>query len=393
MKKKKIKLIVAIIVVLFVIVGSIFGFILYLKSNIKPTNEFLNGEICGEQSSPCEFTTFTVDNGAYGKTTIQKLQNEKIIKDATTAYYWNRLIGNYSFYAGTYNIPHTFNGLPATLDDIFNFISNPDNAYQETVWVELREGDFARTYAESIAMNVVLEDCPDANIEEATQKIISYWDSTITIDKLKNKYEFITDDLDSNQLKIKLEGYLFPDTYEFFKHSSIEDITYKILDRTNDIYNAYKSKFDSSDLSIHEIFTLASIVQWETGDPEDSLLVAGSLLNRIDNPEHEGTSGRLQSTVTACYAFNLSKEECDAYGDTSEYTEQENNYNTYTIEGLPPGPICNPNEISINAALNPDKEAGYYFFVANMCDGGTKFATTLSEHNYNIDTYYLPCAE
>ena len=79
-------------------------------------------------------------------------------------------------------------------------------------------------------------------------------------------------------------------------------------------------------------------------------------------------------------------------GDTLDYTWRDDPYNTYTNLGLPPGPVCNPNEVAIEAALNPDTSQGYFFFCADMCNGGTVFARTYAEHEYNIQHYYLACA-
>lgn len=389
---KKSKKLLAIFGILFLILLLFVVCVIYVISSLNPTDDFLNGQVCAT-TVPCETTYFTVDEGSYGKETIDKLMKENIIKDSTMAYYYNRLLGGYDFYAGLYEIPHQINGVNMSLDDILYYISVPTNAKQDTVTILLDEGDFARSFARKIAEQIEITDLFYEDVGEETVAIIRYWNDPNVVRSYMEDYPFLTEDIINDESKILLEGYLFPDTYDFLKTCSIDQVTSKILDRTLDIYNEHIDEFNNSKLSTHEIFTLASIIQWETGDPEDSLLVAGALLNRIDNPEHEGTGGRLQSTVTACYAFDLSKSECDSEGDSFKYTDTYHVYNTYLNEGFPPGPVCCPNEISINAALNPNQEANYYFFVANMCDGGTAFATTFAEHNRNISKYYLPCAE
>ena len=388
---KKSKKIVAIFVVLFFIIVLIGISVFYVVSSLKPTDDFINGKICNTVS-PCETTYFIVDEGAYGKETLDKLQRENIIKDSNLAYYYNRIFTGYEFYAGTYELPHTINEMPITLDDLLYYLSNPANSKQDSSTILLDEGDFAKSFARKIAESIEFTDFYYEDIDEKTLKIIQYWNDPETVRYYMNDYPFLTEDIINDDAKILLEGYLFPDTYEFLNESTLEQVTRKILDRTNQIYNDHIYEFNRSQLSIHQVFTLASIIQWETGDKNDALLVSGALLNRIDNPEHEGTGGRLQSTVTACYAFNLTKSECDTEGDSTRYTESYHEYNTYQIEGFPPGPVCCPNEIAINAALNPNKKAGYYFFVANMCDGGTAFARTYAEHINNINKYYLPCA-
>ena len=155
---KKSKLLIAIGVVLFLIISTITGIVIYVKSSLKPTSAFINGEICGNSNTPCEVTPFVVDEGAYGATTLKKLQNEGIIKNADIVYYWNRILGGYDFYAGYYEIPHSIDGNPINLSQLLGWIANPKNAHQDTVTVKLDEGDFAKSFAEDIARAVTLKD-------------------------------------------------------------------------------------------------------------------------------------------------------------------------------------------------------------------------------------------
>ena len=378
--KKKTKIIIAILVVLALIIGIIVGIISYVNSCLKPTKEFLNGEICNEYETPCEVTPFIVDEGAYGKSTLEKLEENGIIKDADIVYYYNRIFSGFSFTAGYFELPHQMddaygNKHNTTLDELMRFLSDPKNAHQDTVTLSFDEGDFIKSFAKKIADNTTV----------TYQELIDYWNNKDTIRSYMNEYPFLTDDIFNDDIKFYLEGYLFPDTYEFFEFTNPDEVTRRFLDRTLEIYNKYKEDFNNSNHTIHEVFTLASIIQWESGSLEDSKLIAGVFENRLNAPEILG------STVTACYAFDLSKDECYEVGDTLDYTWRESPYNTYTVQGLPPGPVCNPNEIAINAALHPDTSEGYFFFCANMCDGGTVFARTAAEHQYNIDHYYLAC--
>ena len=377
---KKNKLVVAIISIFIVLIVILAGVFFYITSALKPTKAFLSGKIC-EGQAPCEVTPFIVDEGAYGKSTLDKLQEEGIIKDSDIVYYYNRTITGYSFVAGYFELPHqktdnNGNQVDVELDDILSFLSDPANAHQDTVTISFDEGDFIREYARLIGENTTVSE----------QEILDYWENESVIRSYMNEYPFLTEEIFDEEVKYYLEGYLFPDTYEFFEFTTPDEITRKFFDRTLDIYNRHLDEFSASQFSIHEVFTLASIVQWETGDPEDSKLVAGVFLTRLNYPEVLG------STVTACYAFDLTKDECYEVGDLTEYTHQYDPYNTYTVQGLPPGPVCNPNETAIIAALNPDDSYGYFYFCANMCDGGTVFARTAQEHQYNIDHYYLACA-
>ena len=374
--KKKSKLLIAIFVILFLIIGLIAGTVIYTKSSLKPTKAFLNGEVC-DGPTPCEITPFIVDEGAYGRSTLDKLAANNIIKSADMAYYWNRIFGGYSFYAGYYEVPHKVNGEPITLEQILAYISNPNNAKQDTVLIRFDEGDFIRSYAKLIGKYTTVKE----------EDILAYWNDESVVRGYMNEYPFLTEEMFNPDVKFLLEGYLFPDAYEFFEFTNEDEITRKFLDRTLEIYNKYKDQFENNKLSIHEIFTLASMVQWESGTMEDNAKIAGVFLNRMDHPEYEEIRV-LGSTVTACYAFDLTKDECADHGDETAYTWQDNPYNTYTNAGLPPGPVCCPNEISFYGALNADQSDGYYYFIGDVCYGsGTIFARTWYEHEQNISTY------
>ena len=380
-KKKKNRIVIIILSLLAVIIGLIAGIVIYIKLSLKPTDAFLKGKICQNGEESCDVTVFIVDEGAYGKSTLDKLEAQGIIRDSDIVYYYNRIFTGYSFVAGYFELPHQYENedgskRDSTIDDIMKFLADPKNAHQDTVTISFDEGDFIREYAKQIGEKTTV----------SAEEIMNFWEDESVIRSYMSEYPFLTEDIFNDNVKYYLEGYLFPDTYEFFEFTNCDEITRKFFDRTLEIYNKHLDEFKASNFSTHEIFTLASIVQWETGDPEDSILVAGVFVTRLNYPEVLG------STVTACYAFDLTKDECYKVGDQFTYTQEYHPYNTYTVQGLPPGPVCNPNEVALNAALNYDDSQGYFFFCANMCDGGTVFARTAAEHQYNIETYYLACA-
>ena len=87
--KKRTKIVISILVILFLLIGIFAGVLIYIKSALKPTKAFLKGQICEDGSTGCETTAFVVDEGAYGKSTLEKLEAMKIIKDADIVYYYN----------------------------------------------------------------------------------------------------------------------------------------------------------------------------------------------------------------------------------------------------------------------------------------------------------------
>ncbi|MBR1717888.1 MAG: endolytic transglycosylase MltG [Bacilli bacterium] len=192
------------------------------------------------------------------------------------------------------------------------------------------------------------------------------------LDSLIDSYWFLTDDIKNTDIYYPLEGYLFPDTYLFNKSSTIEDIFKIMLDNTLLKLDKYKSDIDNGKYSIHEIMTMASIVEKEASNSSDRSGVAGVFYNRLD------TGMSLGSDVTTYYGLKLNLTERDL---TKSDLNSSNGYNTRNSKmagKLPVGPICMPGLESIVAAINP-KEHDYVYFVADKT-GKTYFTKNSSEH-------------
>ncbi|MBQ1477810.1 MAG: endolytic transglycosylase MltG [Erysipelotrichaceae bacterium] len=350
--KKAGKIILCIVLFLLLIAGGAFAYAMHSLS----LNDYEEG------------TLFTVNEGDVGRRVFSNLKEDGIIRNDTVAYYYSRLSHPSDFKAGKYHLPK---GLD--MNSLIDYLSDSTNAYQETVSIRFREDDNLEIMAGRIeeALGISKED------------ILEYWNGS-AVDTYINDYEFLTEDIKGSDIRYALEGYLFPDTYEFYLESSMDDITRRMLDRGEEVYEKYRSDFSASSHSIHEIYTMASIVQYESGtdDQNDMSHVASVFYNRLD------AGMPLQSTVTACYGRGLDKEGCHLYGDLYETTKAENAYNTYLFYGLPPGPILCPGEKAIYAALNPTDDKDFYF-VGDLCGGSghNYFAETLAEHELNIERY------
>ena len=171
------------------------------------------------------------------------------------------------------------------------------------------------------------------------------------------------------------EGYLFPETYYFNRPIDVHKILWRMLEESEKRWTEELSKrADELHMTRHEILTLASIIQKEAGNFEEMPKISSVFHNRL------AQGMRLQSDPTVIYGIpnfdgNL----------TRAHLETPTPYNTYTNFGLPPGPICNPGEIALRAALYPEKTE-YLFFVADG-SGGHYFSKTLQEHNQAVDRY------
>lgn len=200
--------------------------------------------------------------------------------------------------------------------------------------------------------------------------------------------------------KYCLEGYLFPDTYKFFEGDEPRRVLQKMLDAfdarftdrmrehlatINDDFsqqlreNGYGQDYiDAHQLTLHQIVTIASIVEKETANIEHSYSIASVFYNRLANQKNYPY---LQSDATVYYALGgASNEEL-----TEEDLKVDSPYNSYTHEGIIPGPICNPGQAILNAALDPE-DTDYYFFLYDS-ENGVHFASSYDEHIRNIQNY------
>ncbi len=166
-----------------------------------------------------------------------------------------------------------------------------------------------------------------------------------------------------------LEGYLYPDTYFFSKQNSAEDILGRMVGRLYEVFSpALQQQAQELGFSQHEVLTLASLVEKETGAAEERPLIAGVFHNRLRRKIP------LQCDPTVIYGIpnfdgNL----------TRHHLRTLTSYNTYLFTGLPPGPIANPGLAAMQAVLSP-AETNYLYFVARG-DGTHVFSSRLADHN------------
>lgn len=183
-----------------------------------------------------------------------------------------------------------------------------------------------------------------------------------------------------------LEGYVFPDTYEFYKNSSAQMALDKfIVNFEAKITPEMQQKAADLGLTIDEVITLASIIQKECDkDIAECANVSSVFHNRLKNPSFP----KLQSDVTTFYiknnlgeylGYNSEKEFDEQNDDIKKYMEL---YSTYYCKGLPAGPICNPGVKAINAALNP-ADTDYVYFLTDPTGETFYYASTLTQHQKN----------
>lgn len=318
-----------------------------------------------------EAVVFTVNPGDTVQTVTENLEAAGLIKDAKMAYYFVRLNHFSDIVAGDFSLDKSWD-----VKRIFAYLNDQNAVIQDDVRFTIIEGDWAKHAANSIA----------AVTELKAEDLIALWNNEEWIRSIMPDYPFLTEEIFDNDIRIKLEGYLTPDTYEVKKDCTAEEATLKILDETLNIYNQYAEAIANNPegFSIHEVYTLASIIQYEAGtNKETQELVSSVFINRLawDYP--------MQSSVTVCYAIDYDRN-TDNWQACEVNTEFNSPYNTYKYTGLPPGPIENPGIDAIDSVVHAP-ETNYFFFMADVCgDGTVYFAETENEHYANV-AKYLTC--
>jgi UPF0755 protein len=191
-----------------------------------------------------------------------------------------------------------------------------------------------------------------------------------------------------------LEGYLFPDTYRFAERADPEEVVRRMLDRFAEQYATIERGVQVPGATVHDLVTMASIVQREAALAAEMPQIAGVFWNRL-KPENAPnfSGGQLGADATVQYALGYSAQENSWWRRTLTATDLQiaSPYNTRATPGLPPGPIAAPGIAALAAAAQPDDASGYLFFVADCArDGSHNFATTIEEFSA-FEAEWLAC--
>lgn len=201
----------------------------------------------------------------------------------------------------------------------------------------------------------------------------------ISVSELAKEYEFLKNEK-------SLEGFLFPDTYRFFKNSDTKAVAKKMLDNFNmrawPLLRECKAKSEKcKEMDFPGILTVASLLEKEVVSYRDRQLVAGILYKRLN----VGVGLNVDATIAyaKCSGAFITCDDPKVYRKDLEF---QSPYNTYLYKGLPPGPIGNPGLEAIKAALNP-AQSDYFYYLSDPKTGRTIYSKTLDEHNENRARY------
>ena len=298
---------------------------------------------------------FKVEDGDTLSSIAGILEEKELIKSTTAYKIYLKIHKTGEIKIGKYELNKNMG-----VKEIVNTLSG-DNYKEDYINITFKEGLNIKQIADLI----------EENTDNKKEDVFNLLKDENYIDSLINEYWFLTNDIKNEKIYYPLEGYLFPNTYQFKKDVTVKDIFKTLLDQMDKELSKYKTQIENSNYSIHELLTLASIVELEAGSSHERNGVAAVFYNRIKN------NWTLGSDVTTYYAEQKSfKEDL-----TIDEINSCNAYNTRStcIVGLPVGPISNPSTESIEGVMNPTTSDNYYF-VADK-NGNTYFTKTEYEHN------------
>lgn len=273
------------------------------------------------------------------------LYKEGLIRNTLIFKVYVKVNGVNSLKASTYELDKNM-----SLKEIIKVLEAGNGYNPDEITIIFKEGLNVRKIAKLV----------EENTNNSYDDFMKLMNDSDFIDKKIDEYWFLTDSIKNSKIYYPLEGYLFPETYAFLnKDVTVEDIVDTMLKEMGKVLEGYKDKIENSEYNIHELMTLASIVELEGASADDRASVAGVFYNRL----HDGWV--LGSDVTTYYYLKIDDFKQSLNGNKNLYT-CDNAYNTRctSFVGLPVGPISNPGKESIDVVINYKKH-NYYYFVAD----------------------------
>lgn len=297
----------------------------------------------------------------YGSTKIaEELKNKGLIRNQTVFKLYTRIKSNTSFYVGSFSLKPSM-----SMTKIIDELSSKDKAKSTNSFAVI-EGDNILKLAQKLEKTKL-----------SSKDFLEKVNDAEFIKKLQKQFpELITDDIYSKDIKYALEGYIYPAIYNIEDNETVESLITKMVKTTNDrvvpLYKQNKKEWVINNkkvkISIHDYITMASILEKESTKTNENKLIASVFFNRL------AKGMKLQTDPSANYAADKL-----SGAPTQRELSLQSPYNTYTIVGLPPGPIASVGVASYEA-LNNAETTDYLYFLHASKDGKAYFSKTYEEH-------------
>ncbi|UOC10833.1 endolytic transglycosylase MltG [Streptococcus equinus] len=337
----------------------------YVDSSIKPLD-----------SSSTEYITVDIPEGSGNKYIGQILEKAGVIKSATVFNYYTKFKNYSNFQSGYYNLQASMD-----LDEICKLLKKggtPQPEKPSLGKILVTEGYTIKQISEAVTKNSAKKNASTPYSSEDFLKVVQ---DEAFISKMAAKYPKLLSSLPSaDQVTYRLEGYLFPATYSYYKETSMEDIVEEMISTMDSYMSQYYDTIAASGKSVNDVLTLASLVEKEGSTDDDRRNIASVFYNRMNN------NMPLQSNIAILYAMGKLGEETSLAADASIDTSIDSPYNVYTNTGLMPGPVDSPSLAAIEATVNP-ASTDYYYFVADVKTGKVYYSENFDDHQANVEKY------
>lgn len=337
----------------------------YVDSSIKPLD-----------SSSTEYITVDIPEGSGNKYIGQILEKAGVIKSATVFNYYTKFKNYSNFQSGYYNLQASMD-----LDEICKLLKKGGTSQPEKPSlgkILVTEGYTIKQISEAVTKNSAKKNASTPYSSEDFLKVVQ---DEAFISKMAAKYPKLLSSLPSaDQVTYRLEGYLFPATYSYYKETSMEDIVEEMISTMDSYMSQYYDTIAASGKSVNDVLTLASLVEKEGSTDDDRRNIASVFYNRMNN------NMPLQSNIAILYAMGKLGEETSLAADASIDTSIDSPYNVYTNTGLMPGPVDSPSLAAIEATVNP-ASTDYYYFVADVKTGKVYYSENFDDHQANVEKY------
>ncbi|MDR1521977.1 MAG: endolytic transglycosylase MltG [Streptococcaceae bacterium] len=356
---KKVVRRMVIFIILFLIV-VLFGGFLYIKSALQPLDRTSN-----------TFVNIYIPVGFSNKQIAHILKKEKVIKDANVFNYFVKFHNYANFQSGYYNFKSSY-----TLEQIADILKKGRSEQPKKFnfgKVVIKEGQNIDEIAKQIEINVDTKEGKKTPFKR--EDFIDLVNDEQFFNEMVQKYPKLFNGASSQNVRYKLEGYLYPATYNYEKDDPLKKFVEVMILTMDKVMQAYYDELTKQEKNVREVLTLASLVEREAVKKEDRRNVAQVFFNRLkkDMP--------LQTDISVLYALEEKKDLI-----TIADTKVNSPYNLYQNKGIGPGPFNSPSKMSIEAVLN-SKANNYLYFVADVKTGKVYFSKTKEEHDVLAEKY------
>lgn len=359
--KKIVWTIIALLLVTLAVTGAFVYS--YIDSALKPVN-----------ANDTEYVTLEIPAGSSAKEIGSILEKKGLIKSGQVFNYYSKFKSYANFQSGYYNLQKSMD-----LDTIAKALQKggTDTPQPPTLGkLVVPEGYTLDQIAEAV------EKSGNKKVSISAKDFLSKVQDESFISKMVAKYPKLLSGLPAKDsgVKYRLEGYLFPATYNYTSDTTAETLIDQMLATMDSKLSTYYEVLESKNLTVNDVLTLASLVEKEGSTDEDRKNIASVFYNRLN----QGMP--LQSNIAILYAEGKLGKKTTLAEDAAIDTNIDSAFNVYKNPGLMPGPVDSPSLSAIEATVNPNK-TDYLYFVANTETGTVYFATTYEEHAKNVEEH------